>query len=187
MPRCFVGLPLPSSCQEVMRELIRSLERGPALSASGVRVSWTRQGNGHLTLQFLGEVSEVKAMEVRAALAGVSFSRFTLQVAGGGFFPDARQPRVVWSGVEQGADDCAGLAHAVQPALQPLGFAPERRPFHAHLTLGRVRQQGRVDWLGVQEQIAAWQWPEITLDRFVLFQSVLGPQGPTYERLAEYF
>ncbi len=183
--RAFVGIPLPEAYQQGLDLLRGRLPRrayGP--------LSFTKPGNWHMTLKFLGEVplagpAGIDAM--RAALSGVAFAPFVLAGAGGGFFPGPKRPRVVWVGLAQGAEACRALAAAVEEALAPLGFAPENRPFAAHLTVARVREPERGgDWPGMLKVLAETRWLAVTVDAFVLWRSILSPNGPRYEALATF-
>jgi len=173
--RCFVGLPLPESWQEALARVAQRL--AGALSS---RISWTRPGNGHLTLKFLGDVAQERLPELVQALRGVSFSPFALAVGRSG-------PRALWIGLRLGEAESAKLAAQVGQVLEPLGFAPEKRPFAAHVTLGRVKALAPGDdWTLVERCVAGERWPVIEVDGFVLWRSVLGPGGPQYSRLAEF-
>lgn len=179
--RCFVGLPLPEAYQQGLEELSGALAR---LLRS--RIAWTRPGNWHLTLAFLGEVAEARVADLRRALEGVHFSAFELQAGGAGFFPDARRPGVLWLGLVRGSAESAALARDVGRTLEPLGFAPDPRPFAAHLTLGRVRERRPDDWAAAAREMEKRSWPPVAVDRFVFWQSVLGDRGPRYQALAGF-
>lgn len=179
--RCFVGLPLSDAYQRGLEELTGILRRGLCS-----RVAWTRPGNWHLTLAFLGEVGEGRLGELRQALEGVRFAAFELQAGGAGFFPDARRPGVLWLGLLRGAAESAALARDVARVLEPLGFAPDSRPFAAHLTLGRVKERRPDDWAAVAREMEKRPWPPVAVDRFVFWRSVLGDRGPRYQTLAEF-
>ena len=180
--RCFIGLPLPESWQEGLARV--TLRLSAELRS---RISWTRPGNWHLTLKFLGEVDEPRLPELSQALRGVCFAPLALAVGCAGVFPQAGAPRVLWAGLAQGRDESARLAAQVEHVLAPLGFAPEARPFAPHLTLGRVRQAAEAEvWALVQRAVAEQPWPRATVGSFVLWRSVLGPGGPSYSRLAEF-
>ncbi len=181
MIRCFVGLPLPPSYHDHLSALLSRLR--PLVRA---RLSWTRPENWHLTLKFLGETEPDRVAAATAALAGVRFPGFTLQAGGGGFFPDGRRPRVLWVGLIQGGPESAALAQAVDQALTPPGFAPEERPFTAHLTLGRVKDDPGQDWSRVLNLLGSTAWPVAAMERLVFWESRLGPRGPAYAPLAEY-
>ncbi|MBN2139689.1 MAG: RNA 2',3'-cyclic phosphodiesterase [Desulfovibrionaceae bacterium] len=179
--RCFVGLPLPQAYQDALRD-IQSRIRPRARSS----MSWTRPGNWHLTLKFLGEVEEPGLIGLKQALCSVRFGRFFFQARGAGFFPDPRRPRVFWVGVGPGAAECGRLAGDVDRALAPLGFRPEARAFSAHLTLARIKTPAADDWPALAEMAAARDWPGFEAAEFALWKSLLGPQGPTYVRLAGF-
>lgn len=76
---------------------------------------------------------------------------FDLALGGAGAFPNPKRPNVLWIGVRMGAEALAALAGSVEAELAALGFEREKRPFSAHLTLGRVRSPrnagGVTDWM----------------------------------------
>lgn len=187
--RAFIGIPLPRAYQDGLAAL------GPALAAAAPSgLGLTRPGSWHLTLKFLGDIPREGPGGVEAvarALEGVVWEGFALQGGGGGFFPGPARPRVVYVGLAEGAEACRALAARVETALAPLGVAPEGRAFTPHLTVARVRddrgrRKGRGSWDEVAGRLAGAEWPRCAVDRFVLFRSVLGPQGPRYEVLREF-
>lgn len=180
--RCFIGLPLPEAWQQGLGRVTRALS-GRLAS----RVSWTRPGNWHLTLKFLGDVAPARVPDIADALARVPFSALDVRLGAAGFFPARGTPRVVWAGLASGAEEAARLASGVEEALAPLGFAPEERAFAAHLTLGRVKAPAAGDdWGSVARELAGEKWPVARVERLVLWRSVLGPGGPRYAALREF-
>lgn len=203
--RLFVGLPLPEEYQRVLDELRRAWQQ-----RLRSKLSWTRTGNWHVTLKFLGDTEEAQIGRIEEALRSVSWRAFTLQARGGGFFPPPKgkgplRPRVVWVGLGQGVAETVALAKAVETALVPLGIGAETRPFRAHLTLARVKfaasEDGAVThpvsgsapgpaagdgWAGLLGELLARDWPPCETGRFILWRSHLGPGGPVYEPLAEF-
>lgn len=187
--RAFVGLPLPAAYQDGLAEVARVWGR-----RLGSKLSWTRPGNWHLTLRFLGEVEEVRLAQLVAALGQVKFAAFALQGGGGGFFPPRPaggragrwKPRVLWVGLAQGQAAASGLAAGIEKALLPLHFPAEERPFSAHLTLARIKWSEPDPWDEVLSDLAGRPWPEFRAARFTLWRSALGPGGPQYTPLAEF-
>lgn len=182
--RCFVGLPLPGDWQQALE---RVASRLAARLAS--RISWTRPGNWHVTLKFLGEVEQARLPELGAALRGVDFASFALRLGGAGFFPPLTRggPKALWTGLAAGGEECASLAARVDAALAALGFEPERRPLRAHVTLGRVKAPvADDDWELVGRELGRETFPAAGVSRFVLWRSVLGPQGPKYAALESF-
>ena len=179
--RCFVGIPLPKHYQQGLGEI--SQEWDKKLDS---KVAWTKQGNWHLTLYFLGEISEGDVDEVKARLEEVNMEKFYLQAKGGGFFPPNREPRVIWLGVHKGSRECIDLASRVENALLPLGFEKRKKEFKPHLTLGRVKKNKKDNWRYLQKYLNEIHWSEVPIESFVLWKSDLTPQGPVYKQIQEY-
>ncbi len=179
--RLFIGLPLPQTYQQGL-EALRE-EWAPRLRS---RLSWTRPGNWHLTLAFLGDTPSAEAERVRQALEAVHSAPFTLQAAGGGAFPPGKKPRVLWVGLQHGRQESAALADQIWSVLAPLGIQPPGRPFRAHLTLARVKQERGDRWEALFRSLGEKQWPSCQIAEFVLWQSELAPKGPVYTAVQRY-
>jgi 2'-5' RNA ligase len=182
--RTFVALPLPEIYQKAMAEIVRRWS--PRLKS---KMSWTKHGNWHMTLKFLGDTPEESLPDIKKALESIEFKPFAFRAGNGGFFPPLAgrrpTPRVMWVGCQKGKTEAASLAAAVENVLEPLGYKRERRPFSPHLTVARVKRAEADPWQEIMEDLAQIPWPELTIDRFELLQSVLGPKGPAYSPLAE--
>lgn len=186
--RCFVGLPLPGDYQQGLERARKELA-----SVLRSRMSWTRPGNWHLTLKFLGDVDQALVPEIMEALSGIQWEAFAMQGGGAGVFPPQlppgpgrrrRPPRVLWVGLEQGAAECARLSGAVDRALEPLGFEREQKAYMAHLTVARIKRPQSDDWDRAVRVAAGLPWPAFSAREMVLWRSVLSAGGPTYTRLA---
>ncbi|AGW14751.1 RNA 2',3'-cyclic phosphodiesterase [Megalodesulfovibrio gigas] len=180
--RCFIGVPLPEAWKQTLETLIRHWT--PRFAT---RLHWTRPETWHVTLQFLGNVDPGRVPSIATALARLQFPRFALHVEGGGYFPEARQPRVGWLGFGEGTDRLARCAQDLASLLTPLGFPAESRAFVAHATLFRVRDAApRQDdpWQILPQQLAAMAWPPALVERIVLWHSTLDPAGARHAPLA---
>ena len=149
--------------------------------ARSVRVGlrWEQRERYHLTLQFLGPVR--KLAPVVDGLASVLGDRtaFSFQLGGAGAFPKPGRARVVWMGAAAGGSDLVGLAGAVAGGLGPVGYEPDRKEFHPHLTLARLKVPDNV------AEVLRAIGPEpvgeaFTVGEVVLYQSELSSKGPTY-------
>ncbi len=180
MLRLFVGIPLPELYHEKMASLVEIL--GSRLKS---KVRWSRPENWHLTLKFLGNVEEGRVDDIRSALSAIRFHAFDMRPGECGCFPDMQNPRVIWKGVSKGSRPCEALAAVVDEALAELGFERNKRSFKCHLTLGRVKQLRRDDW-AASLQNGDPLWPGFTVDRVMLWQSELTPEGPRYSVLGEF-
>jgi 2'-5' RNA ligase len=182
--RAFIAIEL---IPELKEQLIRQREH-LRRELAGTRVSWVRPQGMHLTLKFLGEIEEGQVAPIgeQMALLGERFPPFEMQLTALGAFPNMRRPRVVWVGVEA-PPALAALQADLERALKKLGFAAERRPFHPHITLGRVRDAGggRVDWEAALARAGEAALGGQRVEGFCLFRSQLQPTGAVYTRLRE--
>jgi 2'-5' RNA ligase len=150
-----------------------------------VDARWISEERLHITLQFLGDVSDTDVTSVVAALRAPYATRaFSIEVARLGAFPPSGAPRVFWLGVGPGAPGLAALQEEVASRLAPLGYARERRPFSPHLTIARVKEAGgRTDHAAVRQVLA--ELPAHAGASLVtgvtLFHSRLSPKGASYE------
>jgi 2'-5' RNA ligase len=143
-------------------------------------IAWVAADNLHVTLKFLGEVEDGRVDPVLEALrAAVAASEpFDLDVRGLGAFPSPGRPRVLWAGIDRGAQALAAVAGRVEAALTRLGFAPEGRPFAAHVTLGRVREPRRDPALAAALVAGARRdFGTVRADCITLVRSQLSPRG----------
>lgn len=162
----------------------RLLALRDALAASGADARWVRDENAHCTLKFLGNVAPARIEEVHAVLAATlrQARPFEVVVRGAGAFPSARNPRVVWAGLE--GEGAPALAAAVDSALAPLGFAREDRPFRAHVTLGRIRGgRGAAALTAALEAHAADELGRMRVEQVVLYASRPRSGGSLYTPL----
>jgi 2'-5' RNA ligase len=184
--RLFVALDPPEPVRRRIAQLQAELRRVAGRAAGDVR--WVEPAHVHLTLQFLGAVPAERVPTIEAALrdAAAAAAPLGLEVKGAGGFPSARSARIVWLGVS-GDVALGALVAEVGRRLSPLGFAPEARPFAAHLTVGRSRDRGGVPGLAGALAAASgsdgtpWRATEV-----VLFESHLSPAGARYEAVARF-
>jgi len=174
---------------EISEEIRDSLAQIQShLKYAGADVKWVVPGNIHLTLKFLGEITEERCAKVKSALDSIAATAkpFELSIKDIGAFPKLEYPRVIWVGLDKGAKESVDLAAKVDDALSTLGFQKETRPFAAHLTIGRVRSSKNKEAL--KEKVTNHK-PQVTGPHLVtsvtLFQSTLTPRGSIYARLHE--
>ncbi len=96
--RCFAAIEIPERIQALIVEVQNAFR--PKIE----RASWTKQGNFHLTLKFLGDVEDRNINEISAALQKIAESQtpFSIEIGGIGAFPNLARPRVLWVGLKQG-------------------------------------------------------------------------------------
>jgi 2'-5' RNA ligase len=184
--RLFIACELPQDIRQALARIQADLKRDGAERL----LRWVRPEGVHLTLKFLGAVprSDVDKLQQALALAIEPFS-LTVRPATIGTFGGARV-RVVWAGLDGDVEALSALAQRVDAAVAPLGFEREQRPFAAHLTLARVRDQaGDEERRRLALQVRGYRMPPLpsmTLSEVALMESRLGPGGSSYHRLAAF-
>lgn len=165
-------------------ERARLADASSALRDAGYPVRWVPADNVHLTLKFLGEVSEERAAEVSAAVDDCTkgIGPFEMGIGGFGAFPSARRPSVVWTGIALN-ETLRELQAKAETALEGLGFPREDRPFKPHLTIGRAGKRARPsEFRGLEEALARLQYQDSFHVRSVnVMKSRLMPGGAVYE------
>ncbi len=180
--RCFVAIELPDKVQHLLTEIQGSLreEIGGA--------SWTRKGNFHLTLKFIGEVESEKIDRIDSILqrAFLSYKPFLIEVGGIGVFPNLDRPRVLWIGLKRGEADVSKLARVVNQRFVKMGIRNESR-FHPHLTLARLRRpvnlESKVEFFKKFDKVIG---TVLTVNQIALIKSELQRSGAVYTPLKHY-
>jgi 2'-5' RNA ligase len=135
--RLFVAIPIPDEARQLIGRVIQ------LLSHEDWPVRWIDPETAHMTLHFLGATAPERAELLRLALAGpvAKVEQFTLKTGEFGVFPNPRQPRVLWIGLEGETQRLDQLHREVGLSLQKLGFEAEVGKLRPHITLGRVRDE----------------------------------------------
>jgi 2'-5' RNA ligase len=152
---------------------------------------WSGRDSWHVTLAFLGEVTDLQASRLTPRLerAARRHPSFGLSLAGAGAFGSPRRATVLWSGIAGDRRALGLLAASVSAAARRVGVpqADEGRKYHPHLTLARSRDprdlQPAVDALS---DYAGRPW---LAGEFSLIRSYLGGHQsghPRYETLGTW-
>jgi 2'-5' RNA ligase len=181
--RTFVAIDLAPDLKINMEALIRNIKK----DARGVK--WVKPAGMHLTLKFLGDIPQEKAGDVIGLLKAIAekYSPFPLLMKGTGTFPTGRKrgTRVIWAGITE-TPELMALHEAMEEGFETIGFPREDRPFHPHLTLGRVKSpHGLEPVLDELERFRETDFGQMRVDRIRFFESVLKPDGADYSVLAE--
>ena len=178
--RTFIAFALPDHVKSALGDVQEGLKAG------GLKAKWVRLQGIHLTLKFLGNIAVDQVDAVAAGMAeGVrKFGPLSLGARGVGVFPNVRKPRVIWAGLAGDLEQLGEMQRNIDAALSDIGFAPEKRAFKGHLTLGRTK--GRTDSQQVAralEEYSGFETQTFTAQQLVLFKSQLEPTGAVYSQL----
>jgi len=178
MVRTFIAIQISDTMRRNLANLIADLK-----NTSGA-VRWVSPENLHLTLKFLGNVEEKKTEDIGQGVSNAckGSAPFAMSLKSLGAFPSTRRPRVVWVGVAKGKDDLISLNEKIETQLEQIGFEKEKRKFSPHLTIGRLKREGRPGDLADRLSVE-FDGGECEVERVCVMKSTLTPSGAIYEEL----
>ncbi len=174
MLRTFIAVELPERFLPEI-EKIESM-----LDTPGIKLVEPKQV--HITLKFLGDISENKVEPIASALSQVNCKPFEARIKGVGVFPKLAYIKVIWLGAEGNFE---ALHSEVERVLAPFKFEKDDK-FSPHATLARVKMLK--DKGALLEKIQKLENIDIgamNVESIILKKSTLTPQGPIYETLRE--
>lgn len=181
--RAFIAVEIPAEIQQNVDRETANLRK-----ILDPLVRWVPAENMHLTLKFLGDVSPSNVEFLMQMLRNEADTVpcFHIHLTGLGAFPSLRRPRVIYIGIQAPAA-LDTLQRGIESASHRLGYESDERPFSAHLTLGRVKQNvGAADQQKIRRTIEGTQVDLLgtaRVDSVHLFKSELKPSGSVYTRL----
>ncbi|HZD84589.1 MAG TPA: RNA 2',3'-cyclic phosphodiesterase [Gemmatimonadaceae bacterium] len=127
--RLFIGVPLTEDARRaIATSLPKNLPGKPVLPE-----------NWHFTLRFLGSTSaDARDQIVKRLGAAACGSPFNIRFGELGAFPNPKRARILWLGIDDGADRFMQLAAIAEATARSAGFAAETKLFKPHLTLSRI-------------------------------------------------
>ena len=171
MTRCFISIDIP----EITRREIQKIQE----QLPDFKGKLTEQENLHLTLKFLGEISDDEIEEIRKKLREIKSEKFSAEVDEVGVFSEDFI-RIIWLHLK-GTEE---LQKIIDEKLTNL-FSKEKR-FMSHLTIARVKNlRDKKYFLNELKKIKT---PSVKfeVDNFLLKKSTLMPESPVYEIIEEY-
>lgn len=150
-------------------------------------IKWVEMGNMHISICFLGNIRPEKLQDISTALqssAGRS-NPFPLYIGGCGWFSDKSGPKVIWMGVK--SEGLCQLHDEVTKSLKNTGIYTQKRTFRPHITLGRIKHlKNKNNLIQTLKKHDDKQICSLTVNEFLLYQSVLTPKGPQYSVLEKF-
>ncbi|MDI6738162.1 MAG: RNA 2',3'-cyclic phosphodiesterase [Nanoarchaeota archaeon] len=175
--RLFLSIDLPEKAKDYLYNFQKNLKK------DYVKVSWVPKKNLHLTLKFFGEVDEKKLDELKAELKKIRQEPFKVKLKGIGFFPNEKEPRVIWVGI-QPEKEVIALQQKIDEALL-LSF-PSDQKFQNHLTIGRIKAVKKPKEFAELAKSLRVEEIEFEISSFKLMKSELAREGPSYSVIEEF-
>jgi 2'-5' RNA ligase len=178
--RVFIAINLPEKIIEKLADLQNQL------AEFDLPIRWTKPKNIHFTLCFLGEISYQRIEKVKEICDKVigKYKSFNLKIKNLGGFPNEKNPRILWVGVEDG-QSLVNLQKELTEKLRDLGFEIEKREFSPHLTLGRTK--GRIkEFEATISKMGEVNLGEFEVESIEVMESELKPEGPEYRSIESF-
>lgn len=151
----------------------------------GVKGTFPSRNQLHITIKFLGDVSDEKIKLINEKLSIIKSPSFTLRFRGVTGFPSFKSPRVVVIKTDDNPY-IQSLFKEIEKNMVSLGFKRENRSFSPHLTIARVKKPW--SWKKyISDKLLPLEFNyEYLVDSFKLKSSFLTPNGPVYNDVFIY-
>src|SRR3972149_2248648 len=130
--RCFIAIDLPD---EIKSRIFHEFEKLPKSLFKG---KITEKENLHLTLKFLGEISEKEVEEIKKILEKIKHEKIKSQIGTVGFFDNENYIKIVW--VDLVGEKLHSLQKSIEEKLSE--FRTDDKEFNSHITTARVKSVG---------------------------------------------
>lgn len=131
--RLFIAIDFDKYTKQKIYELQKEIR------ARSIKGRWKHIDNFHLTLKFLGEVSQEKLSLLDNLLNSIAFSnqRFWIKLDQVGYFDGNDSIRVIWIGVDGEIEKLNELYYKIENQLYSIGFEKEKRQYKPHITIAQ--------------------------------------------------
>lgn len=177
---------------EILARSARTLNSRTGMDNGRESISWIKSQNLHLTLKFLGDISSEQLIQIKQIITEITktTSGFKIKLKALEVFPNAHAPRIIWIGANQPPSELKQLAEQLETRLSALEIPRQQQSFRAHITIGRIKSRLIPSDLKkafdkIEKDIINTSW-EFECGRITLFESTLGPGGPTYTVLEKF-
>ncbi|HZK40397.1 MAG TPA: RNA 2',3'-cyclic phosphodiesterase [Atribacterota bacterium] len=170
-----------------IKEYLASLQAN--LNAPETKIKWVEKNNLHLTMKFLRDISSEQTELVKSALKEITsrYSPFIIKLSSDiGIFPTYQMPRIIWTGIKEGANQLHELYSSIETMLYKEGFPRENKDFSSHITIGRVKFiRDTTNFIQILKSIEVNNFSQ-EVGNIDLMESKLTPNGPIYNIIAKF-
>jgi 2'-5' RNA ligase len=179
--RSFLAFELPLEIKNIVARVSGELRQ------STLNAKWVKVDKIHLTVVFMGniETGDIPAIGEGVQKVCQTYGPFDMSLKGIGCFPNRRNPRVLWLGLDGDLEKMSGFRDALQEYLTGFGIKEEKRKLKPHLTLARFRKPKKMDFK--EDQLLS-EYEDLSssvgsLKELILFKSELKPAGAVYTKV----
>ena len=175
--RLFIALDLP----ENIKDLLYSIQS--KLKNSNVKANWVFKKNMHLTLKFLGEVSDSKLDLIKERLRELKSKKLEIKLENLGVFPNENFINIIWIGIEKNKN-LFDLQNKIDEVS--LDISKTSMKFTGHLTLARIKKIKNKEEFIKNLNSLKLENIKFKINEFKLLKSRLRREGPEYITLETY-
>jgi 2'-5' RNA ligase len=177
--RTFIAFDTPEQIKKEMGVVQSELKK------SNAEVKWEDENKFHVTVKFLGDIEENTLPSVITKIESIvhTHSRFDVYYKGIGSFPNNKNPRVIWIGCGNNDGRLELFKTSLDVGLLSFGFEEEKRKFHPHITLGRVKSLKGVKNLTPMLEKLTFDSHVTKINEILVMKSILRPEGSEYSLL----
>lgn len=175
--RVFVAVNFPLDIKNSIAEIIEKLR---TLEPDA---KWINPQNAHITLAFLGSISQEEIAKITAVLKLLvkNQEKFDLSLENIGFFPSLNMPKIIWLGTGENLN-LLNLENNLKKQLEINGFKTDNRLFTPHLTIGKAKEgvKNIPKIINLSKKISFQKFPVASID---VMESELKKSGAEHKIL----
>ncbi len=181
MVRAFISVDFTD---KLIQERIKDLQ--DTISSSGAHLRLVNPSILHITLEFLGDITEDQVAVVKEILEELEFDLIKLNIKNPNVLPNENHIRVVYCELNGDIEPLKEIQKTLREKLRTNGFRVDSRSFKPHLTIARVKSaKNRKELIRVIKQQSEVSCGIQEIDTINLKQSILKSEGPQYTKLHE--
>jgi len=168
--RCFIAIDLSDEARDEIAKLQKNF--------SEADMKLVEPPNLHMTIQFLGELTDFQVNQCRELLKNIKFPKFSAHLGNAGVFPSESYIKIAWVSLEP-QEVIKELHEKIHSSLKGVIALDER--FESHITLARIKFIKDKRQFIEKIKNRKFKQVEFAVDSFALKKSTLTGQGPIYE------
>ncbi len=171
--RAFIAIDLPRGLRTSLHDIAAKMPG---------RFSAVTVSNIHLTLHFLGEINDEKVDDAKMIMDSIKIKKFEVKVKGLSFFGE-KAVQTVFANILDGGIS-AKLRSDIAFGLEAYGFAPDKKEYHPHITIARVKHEVPATKEFITTN-SSYYFGSFVAQRISLKESRISDIGSTYVSLYE--
>ena len=177
--RSFIAIDIKYN--ENINSLIKEIKK------SGIIVKLVEPENIHITLKFLGDISQNKILDIekiiKISIEDIKPFKFNLE--GVGVFPNHNYIKIIWIGIKN-SEILEEISKILNDKITKIIPDKKHQKFIPHITIGRVKSaKNKEKLLELVDKYKNYKFADVTVDSIKLKKSELTSKGPIYSDLIQ--